>query len=93
MNPGGSIAALHMVGCAHGEGSVIVSSCIKGLSLFQGTIFGSRIQKRTPVYLRVCSLPEGSKGMDEHRETEGVPPPYQCQNRILRAKIGARLPG
>ena len=82
-----------MVGYGHGEGSVIVSSCINGPSLVQRTIFGARVHKSSSVYLRVCSLPEGSKGMDEHRETEGTPPPYQCQNRIVRAKVGARLPG
>ena len=55
------------------SGCDIMSSCINGLSLFQRTIFGSRILKGSPVYL--CSLPERFKGIDEHRETEGVPLP------------------
>ena len=46
VNLGGAIAALHMVECGHGEGRVIVSGCINWLSLFQGAIFESRIQKR-----------------------------------------------
>ena len=76
LNLGGSITMLHMVGYGHGEGIVIMGSCINGPSLLQRILSGAKIQKKSPVYLRAWSLEEGFKFMDEHR----------------RAEVGALLP-